>query len=93
MFHKRENSLSRYFATEGKIATKHILPQEAKIEAFANCLAGHGRDGLKKNKCPWSTGSYGLDVAGYGRSGPEKSWTMPSLVYRIRILESNSSGY
>jgi len=22
----------------------------------------------------------GLNVAGYGRSGPEKSWTVPSLV-------------
>jgi len=24
---------------------------------------------------------FGLNVAGYGRSGPEKSWTLPSLVY------------
>jgi len=50
---------------------KDILPQQAKIEEFANCLADHGRAGL--NKCPWSTGGYGLDVAVYGRSRPEKS--------------------
>jgi len=56
---------------------KDILP---KIEESANCLAGHGLAGLKKNKCPQSTGGYGLDVAGYGWSGPEKSWTVPSLL-------------
>ena len=55
---------------------KDILPQEAKI----NCFVGHGRAGLKKNKYPRSTGGYGLDVAGYGRSGPEKSWTVLSLL-------------
>jgi len=43
-----------------------ILPQEAKIDKSANCLAGHGWAGLKMNKYPWSTGGYGLDVAGYG---------------------------
>jgi len=79
MFHKRQNSPSRYFASEGKIAKKDILPREPKLEETANCLVGHGRAGLKKNKCPRSTGGYGLDVAGYGRSGPEKSWTVPSL--------------
>jgi len=31
----------------------------------ATCLAGHGRVGLKINKCPRSTGGYGLDVSGY----------------------------
>jgi len=51
MFHKRQNSISRYFASEGKIANKDILPQEAKLEEPANCLAGHGWAGLKKNKC------------------------------------------
>jgi len=66
MFHKRQNSLSRYFASEGKIAMEDILPQEAKIDKSANCLAGHGWAGLKMNKYPWSTGGYGLDVAGYG---------------------------
>jgi len=80
MFRKRQNSLSRYFALERKIAKKDILPQEAKLVESANCLAGHGRAGLKKNKCPRSTGGYGRDVAGYGRSAPEKSWTVPSLI-------------
>jgi len=56
---------------EGKIAKKDSLPQETKLEESANCLAGHGRAGLKKNKCPRSMGVYGLDVAGFGRSGPE----------------------
>jgi len=27
MFHKRQNSFSRHFASEGKIAMKDILPQ------------------------------------------------------------------
>jgi len=80
MFHKRQNSLNRYFASEGKIAMEDILPQEGKIEESANCLAGHGQAGLKKNKCPRSTGGYGLDIAGYGQSGPEKFWTVPSLL-------------
>jgi len=30
IFHKRQNSLSRYFASEGKIASADILPQKAK---------------------------------------------------------------
>jgi len=30
MFHERQNSLSRYFAPEGKIALGDILPQETK---------------------------------------------------------------
>jgi len=30
MFHKRQNSLNRYFASEGKIAPAEILPQKAK---------------------------------------------------------------
>jgi len=30
MFHKRQNSLSRYFVSEGKIALGDILPQETK---------------------------------------------------------------
>jgi len=79
MFHKRQNSLSTYFASEGKIVKKGILPQEAKLEETANCLMGHGWASLKKNKCPRSTGGYGLDIVGYGWSGPEKSWTVPSL--------------
>ena len=81
MFRKRQNSLSRYFASEDKIAIEDVLPQEAEIEKSANFFAGHVRTGLKKNKCPRSTGGYGLDVAGYGRSGPEKSWNVPSLAY------------
>jgi len=28
----------------------------------------------------------GLDVAGYGQSGPEKSWTVPSLMYAAEII-------
>jgi len=43
MFHKRQNSLSRYFASEGK------------IDKTANYLVGHGRAGLEKNKCHRST--------------------------------------
>jgi len=58
---------------------KDILPQEGKIYKSANCVAGHGPAGLKKYKYPRSTGGYGLDVAGYEPSGPEKSWTVPSL--------------
>jgi len=30
MFHKRQNSLSRYFASEDKIPLGDILPQETK---------------------------------------------------------------
>jgi len=30
MFHKRQNSLSRYVASEGKIALGDIFPQETK---------------------------------------------------------------
>jgi len=30
MFHKRKISLSRYFASEGKIVLGDILPQETK---------------------------------------------------------------
>jgi len=66
MFHKRQNSLSRYFASEGKI---FCLPRQ--IDKSANCLVGHGWVRLKKNKYPRSTGGYGLDVAGYGWSGSE----------------------
>ena len=89
MFHKRQNSLIRYFASEGNITKKDILPQEEKLEETANCLAGHGRDGLKNNKCPRSTDGYGLDVAGYGWFGPEKSWTVPSLVQELESLFCN----
>jgi len=89
MFHKRQNSLSRYFASEGK---KDILPQEAKLEESANSLAGHGQTSLKKNKCHWSTGGYGLDIAGYERSWLEKSWTVPSLV-ETHFCESRSQRF
>jgi len=44
IFHKRQNSLSRKFASGDK------------IDKTANCLAGHGRAGLEKNKCCRSTG-------------------------------------
>jgi len=74
MLYKRHNNLSRYFASKGKIAMKDNLPQEAKIEEFANCLASHGWAGLKKNKFPWSTGGYGLDVVVYGRSGVKRNF-------------------
>jgi len=53
---------------------KDNLPQGAKIEEFANCLASHGWAGLKKNKFPWSTGGYGLDVVVYGRSGVKRNF-------------------
>ena len=48
MFRKRQNSLSRYFASEGKIAKKDILSQEAKLDESANCLAGHGQVNMKR---------------------------------------------
>jgi len=80
MFHKRQNSPSTYFASEGKKAMEDVLPLEAKIDKSVNCLAGHGWAGLKKNKCPRSTGGYGLDVVDNGRSRPEKSCTVPSLI-------------
>jgi len=54
-FHKRQNSLSRYFASEGKIALE-IFCLRSQISKTANCLAGHGRAGLKNNKCRRSTG-------------------------------------
>jgi len=44
MFHKRQNSLSRCFASGDKIYNT------------ANSLAGHGRAGLEKNKCRRSKG-------------------------------------
>jgi len=31
MFHKRQNSLSRHFASEGKIDLGDTLPQETKL--------------------------------------------------------------
>jgi len=68
MFHKRQNSLSRYFASEG---------EQAPVDMSANCLAGHRRAGLKKINVLDPRAVNGLDVAGYGRSGPEKSWTGP----------------
>ena len=49
IFHKRQNSLGRYFASEGNIASAHTLTG-GKTDKSANCLAGHGRVGLKKNK-------------------------------------------
>jgi len=90
MFHRKQNTLSRYFASEGTIAMEDILPQEAKIDKSANCLAGHGRAALKMNKCLRSTGGYGLDVVIYGQSGPEKSWTVPSLLTSLYITLSTS---
>jgi len=69
MFHKRQNSLSRYFASEGE------------IDKSANCLVGHGCTGLKKiNVLGPPVFNNGLDVAGNGWSRSEKSWTVPSLV-------------
>jgi len=56
MFHKRQNSLIRSFASGGKIALGDILPSVGKIDKTANCSAGHGQAGLKKNKCRRSTG-------------------------------------
>jgi len=44
MFHKRQNSLSGYFASGDK------------IDKTASCLVGCGRVGLEKIKCRWSTG-------------------------------------
>jgi len=79
MFHKRQNSLSRYFALEGNIARRI-----GKIDKPANCLAGHGRAGLKIMNVLGPGAVNVLDVAGYGRSGPETSWIMPSLQGRDR---------
>ena len=33
----------------------------------------------------------GLNVPGYGRSGPEKSWTVPSLPFCIQITQQHNS--
>jgi len=68
MLHKRQNSPGRYFASEGK------------MDMSAHYLAGHGRAGLKKINVLGPRAVNGLDVASYGRSGPEKSWTVPSLI-------------
>jgi len=40
MFNKRQNSPSRFFASEGKIANKNILPQEG---GDGLDVAGYGR--------------------------------------------------
>jgi len=68
MFHKRQNSPSRYF------------PLEIKTDKSANCSANHRRAGLKKINVLGPRAVNGLDDAGYGRSGPEKSWTVTSLL-------------
>jgi len=49
MFHKWQNSLSRYFASEGIVLGD--IASGDKIDKTANCLAGNGRAGLEKNKC------------------------------------------
>jgi len=61
MFHKRQSSLSRYFASEGK------------IDKSANCSAGHEQAGLKKIIVLSPRAVNRLDVAGYGQSRREKS--------------------
>jgi len=43
IFHKRQNSLSIYFVSENK------------MDKTSNCLAGHWRASLEKNKCRRST--------------------------------------
>jgi len=50
MFQKRQNSLSRHFVSEGKIAMKDILPLESKMAESANYLAGHGQAGFEKEQ-------------------------------------------
>jgi len=56
MLHKRQNSLRRYYASEGKIALRYFASGD-KIDKTAICLAGHGGVGLEKNTCRRSTGS------------------------------------
>ena len=73
MFHKRQNSLSRYFASAGK------------IDKSANCLVGHVRAGLEKINVFGPRAVNGLDVASYGWSGPDKSWTVPSLTSTFAV--------
>jgi len=74
---RRQNGPVRYFASEGK------------IDKSVNCLAGHGRASLKKIDVLGPLVVNGLDVASYGRSGPEKSWTVPSLLQTM----ATSSAY
>jgi len=70
-------------------STKHV-PQKAKysqqifclqIDKTANCLSGHGRPVWKRINVVGPRAVNGLNVAGYGRSGPETSWTVPSLLW------------
>ena len=68
MFHKRQNSLIRYFASG------------YKKDKTANCLAGHGRPVWKRINIVGPRVVNGLIVAGHGRSGPKTFWTVPSLV-------------
>jgi len=62
------------------------------IENFANYKAGHGRVDLKKINVLGPRAVNGLDVAGYWRSGPEKSWTVPSLTYIPNNIIKSKSG-
>jgi len=57
------------------------------MDKTANCLAGHGRamggPVWKRINVIGPRAVIGLNVAGYGRSRPEKSWTVPSLVHGV----------
>jgi len=83
MFHKKQNSPSRYLASEGN------------IDKSANCLSGHGRAGLKKNECPrstvhgWLMGRMLRAMGGPGLKnlGPCHIYLWPSGIFRYRIRQ------
>ena len=88
MCHKKQNSLSRYFASEDKITPTNILPHE-KIDKSANCFAGNGRTIIELGLRAVNE----LDVLGYGRSGPEKSWPVPSIVCMTEMIRIRFAGW
>ena len=53
-------------------------------------MPGHGRAALKRINVVGPRTDNGLDVAGYGQSGPEKSWTGPSLLEMAMDPDSRS---
>jgi len=76
MFHKRQNSLNRYFASEGKMALGDILPQETRLTRLPIVYWAMGGPVWKRINVVGPRAVNRLNVAGYGRSGREKSWTV-----------------
>jgi len=71
---QKAKSLSIYFASGGK------------LDKAASCLEGHGWAGWKRSNVFDPRVVNGLDVAGYGRSEPEKSWSVPPLYEVLKSL-------